>query len=313
MKGRSGDFDVLVAGAGPAGLSAAMWCRELGLSAVVLEQESAPGGQLRRIYNPITNYLGSAAANGAEMCDRFLQSVGQYNAPIVLNNGIAEIDVAGRSLLTRSGERYSGRFIIVATGVSRRRLGVPGEDKFEGKGVLASGARDRAAAAGKIAVVVGGGDAALENATMLSEFASRVYVIHRRSHFAARAEFVERAGSDPKIELICDSTVTGILGRDRVEAVMLMANSAAKPVRLQTDVVLIRIGVEPNTNLLNGKVELDGRGYVLVDPVCRTSAESVYAVGDAACPASPTIATAVGMGATAAKHIRFRFDPMNAV
>ena len=313
MKGRSGDFDVLVAGAGPAGLSAAMWCRELGLSTVVLEQESAPGGQLRRIYNPITNYLGAAAANGAEMCDRFLQTFGQYNAPIMLSCGIAEIDVAGRSMLTRSGERYSGRFIIVATGVSRRRLGVPGEREFEGKGILASGARDRADVAGKIAVIVGGGDAALENAIMLSEFASRVYVVHRRAHFAARAEFLERAASDPKIEFIYDSTVKSIEGRDRVEAVTLMGNTAATPMRLRTDFVLIRIGVVPNTDLLNGKVELDKRGYILVDPVCRTSAESVYAVGDSACPAAPTIATAVGMGATAAKHIRFRLDPMNAV
>ena len=313
MKSRSGDFDVLVAGAGPAGLSAAMWCRDLGLSAVVLEQESAPGGQLRRIYNPITNYLGSAAANGTEMCDRFLQTFGQYNAPVVLNSRIAEIDVAGRSFLTRSGERYSGRFMIVATGVSRRRLGVPGEDKFEGKGILASGARDRAATAGKIAVIIGGGDAALENAIMLSEFASRVYVIHRRSRFAARAEFVERAASDPNIELICDSTVTSIDGRDRVEAVTLIGNSPASRMQLQTDFVLIRIGVVPNTDLVKGKVELDGRGYVVVDPLCRTSAESVYAVGDVACPTAPTIATAVGMGATAAKHIRFRFDPMNAV
>lgn len=303
MKGRPGKFDVLVVGAGPAGISAAMWCAELGLSVVVFEQRPEAGGQLRHIYNPITNYLGSAARDGAEMCDKFLQTFGRYNVPIVLNACVEKIDVERVSLECRGEECYGGRYIITATGVGRRKLGVPGEGRFEGKGILRSGARDRATVAGKVVAIVGGGDAALENALLLSEFASRVYLIHRGSRFTARPEFVEGAAANPKIEFIFESTVASIDGGACVESIALRRTGVAKATLLEVDFVLVRIGVVPNTTLLNNKVDLDPSGYVLVDQVGRTSAVRVYAVGDSACPASPTIATAAGMGATAAKHI----------
>ena len=313
MKGNSADFDVLVVGAGPAGLSVAMWCAELGLTSVVLEREAAGGGQMQSIYNPITNYLGSPARNGAELADRFLETFGQFNVPIEFGAGAVDVNVEGRSVAASNGKRYAGRFLVLATGVSRRRLNLPGENLFEQKGILVSGARDRREVAGKIVAVIGGGDAALENALMLSEFASHVYVIHRRTEFSARPSFVAKAAEDPRIEFIFGSSVASIDGDKRVESITVCIGPAGKTALMAVDFVLIRIGVEPNTDFLEGQVDLDPYGYVLVDSLCRTSAAGVSAVGDVANPIAPTIATAAGTGATAAKHIRFLLNSNTAL
>lgn len=301
MNEKNADADVIIIGAGPAGLSAATWCVELGLETIIFEKEAEPGGQLLRIFNPVTNYIGVETANGRELRDLFLTSF-EKNKPVTrLSAEIAEIDPREKSIVTANGERFTARALIIATGVRRRSLNVPGEDLFQGKGIIESGSNEKEKATGKTVAIAGGGDAAIENALILADTASKVYVVHRRSELSARIEFTERAFNHPKIEFRFETVVKGINGNREVEAVELVKVNTGTAEELAVDIVLVRIGVEPNTALLRGKIDLDSKDYILVDNNCETSSPSVYAIGDAANPVAPTISTATGTGATAAK------------
>jgi thioredoxin reductase (NADPH) len=296
--------DVIIIGAGPAGISAAVWCADLGLSSVLLEKESEAGGQMLRIYNPVTNYPGLETANGRELSGHFLRTLERSGSPLMLSADVVEIDTDGRSVTIGSGERLHADALILATGVRRRRLNVPGEAEFAGKGIIDSGSNEKEKARGKTVVIAGGGDAALENALILAEYAAKVYVVHRRAGLRARPGFVEKANAHPKIEIRFETSIVSIKGTEKVEAVELKHSAAGAAEMIETDIVLARIGVEPNTDLVGGKLELDDQGYVVVNAFCETSAAGVYAAGDCANAVSPTVVTAAGMGAAAAKAIK---------
>lgn len=296
--------DVIVIGAGPAGLSAAAWCDELGLQTIIFEKEAEIGGQLLSIFNPITNYIGIETANGRELRDIFADAVEKRKTVTRLSAKIASIDPGERSVVTAAGETFTAHALIIATGVRRRRLNVPGEEVFKGKGIIESGSNEREKAKGKTVLIVGGGDAALENALILADLASKVYVVHRRPELGARAEFTEKAVNHPNIEFRLETVVGAIKGGDKVEAVRLANCKDGTTEELPVDIVLARIGVEPNTEFLKGKIELDDKGYIAVNSNCETSLDGVFAIGDAANPISPTISTAAGTGATAAKALK---------
>jgi len=208
-----------------------------------------------------------------------------------------------RSIVLEDGRHLTARAIIIATGVRRRKLDVPGEDEFCGRGILDSGATAKNEVAGKTVVIVGGGDAALENALMLGETAKRVTVVHRRDEFTARRDFVDRARQNLKIEFVLNSNVAAITRNQNVEGVEICDVRSGATSHLATDTLLIRIGVVPNTEVFQGQLELDKSGYIVADPNCATSLPHAYAAGDVANPRSPTISTAAGTAATAAKHI----------
>src|SRR6266478_8626264 len=151
--------DVLIIGAGPAGLSAARWCDDLGLDTIVLERNEKVGGQLLSVHNPIENYLGVQAANGPELRNRFVEQTKNCDFDLWTNVEIASVDLKAKRVLLRSGEELQSIAIIIATGLRRRKLGIPGEDEFFGRGMIESSA-DRQEFAGKDVCVVGGGDAA---------------------------------------------------------------------------------------------------------------------------------------------------------
>ncbi len=302
MEQQPNDNDVLIIGGGPAGLAAALWCADLGLDAVLLEARPEFGGQLLQTFGPITNYLGVTAANGRELRDRFLEHVSNKRVTLITEAVVEHADLAAKRIRLADGRDFAGRSILIATGVRRRRLGVPGEEEFRGRGVLESGIRDRAQVAGKRVVIVGGGDAALENALILRETAARVIIVHRRSEFSARQAFVDLAQNDPNIELALGSQVTSITGGDTVEGVETF-DAAAGPSTIAADAIVIRIGVVPNTELFRGQIELDEQGYVIVDQNGSTSLPGIYSVGDVANPSSPTIATATGSAATTVKAV----------
>lgn len=299
MTEKSEHFDVIIIGGGPAGLSAALWSADLGLNAILVEKEGELGGQLLLTFNAIKNYLGVEAANGRELRDRFLQHIENLEVKRLTRASVATADLAARSIGLENGRTILGRAIIIATGVRRRRLGIPGEVEFRGRGILESGVRDRAEVAGKRVVIIGGGDAALENALMLTETAAKVVVIHRRDEFSARSEFVESARNDPKVEFAFDSQVTAISGDRSVEAVEITNANTGERSKIAADAVLIRIGVVPNTELFRGQVDMDDAGYIVTTQDCATSLPGIYAAGDVANPRSLTISTAVGSAATA--------------
>ena len=160
--------DVIIIGAGPAGLSTAFWCDELGLDTLVLEQAEQIGGQLHRVHNPINNYLGLKARNGDELLEHFAADVDSAEFDLWTQTSISSIDLKTRRVSLASGEELQSIAIVIATGVRPRELGVPGEKDFIGKGMIESGARDRDLFAGEDVCVVGGGDAAVENALLLA-------------------------------------------------------------------------------------------------------------------------------------------------
>lgn len=298
--------DVIIIGAGPAGLSAALWCDELGLDTLLLERAAEVGGQLLRVYNRIENYLGLVAEDGRDLRDRFAAQVEGKDFDLWTGAEIESVDLRAKRVALRSGERLQAVSLVLATGVSRRRLGVPGEAEFAGRGVLESGKRDRDAVAGEDVLVVGGGDAAAENALLLAEVCPTVTLVHRGKRLGARAEFVERIRGEHCITVFTEATLQRVIGGEQVEAVEILRAGAIKPFRMAVRGVLVRVGVEPNNALFKEQLRTDDGGYVVVTGMQETSVENVFAVGDLSNPLAPTVSGATGAGATAAKVIASR-------
>ena len=298
--------DVIIIGAGPAGLSAALWCDELGLDTLVLEQGAEVGGQLLNVHNRIGNYPGVEAANGTELRDLFAAQVEDKEFDLWTGVEIESVNLRAKQVKLRSGEELQAIALVIATGVRRRRLGVPGEVEFEGRGVLRSGVLERDAYTGEDVCVVGGGDAAAENALLLAETSATVTLVHRGKSLGARREFAEKIQGDHRITVFNESTLEGIFGGERVEAVEILRHGALKPFRMAVRGVLIRIGVEPNVELFAGQAHADERGYLVISGEQETSVENVFAAGDISNPLAPTVSGACGAGATAAKIIASR-------
>jgi len=300
--------DVIIIGAGPAGLSTAFWCDELGLDTLVLEQSEQVGGQLHRVYNPINNYLGLKASNGEELLARFTAEVDSADFDLWTQTSISSVDLKAKRVSLASGEELQSIALVIATGVRPRELGVPGEKEFAGKGMIESGARDREFFAGQDVCVVGGGDAAVENALLLAEVCPTVTLVHRGKKLRARPEFRERLQSQHCITVFTESVLTRIIGGERIEAVEIQRKQGLKPFQLAVRGVLIRIGVEPNTELFREQLETDPGGYVVVNSQQETNVPMVFAIGDVSNPVAPTISGATGAGATAAKVIASRLN-----
>ena len=300
--------DVLIIGAGPAGLSAGLWCDDLGLGALVLERNAEVGGQLLWVYNPIFNHLGVRASGGRELRDCFAAHAGEAAFELRTNVEIESVDLRARRVTLAGGGELRAESVVIATGVRRRRLGIPGEEEFAGRGVMESGARDRELFAGQDVCVVGGGDAAVENALMLAEICASVTLVHRGKSFRARREMLERLRAERRVAVLTEARLRRIIGGERVEGVEVEQAGALKPFEITVRGVLVRVGVEPNTELFRGQAETDERGYVVVNSEQETSVRGVFAVGDVSNPAAPTVSGAIGAGATAAKVIAARMN-----
>lgn len=297
------EFDVIIIGGGAAGISAALWSAELGLKAVLLESSNELGGQLLWTYNSIKNYLGVEVENGRGLQQIFLKQIEKRNFELRVNCEVVYIDTEQKRVQLKNGETISADVLIIATGIRRRKLNLENEDKFQGKGIITSGKRDGEKVKGKTVCIVGGGDAALENALILSEFAENVILIHRRNEFRGRKEFIERVKETNKVKIICESIITKIIGSEKLEAIELQNLKTGQTYTQSTDYLLLRLGVQPNTSLLEGKISLDKDGYCLIDSNCETSVKNIYAIGDVANPLAPTISGATGMGASVIKIV----------
>ncbi|MDB5100115.1 MAG: hypothetical protein JWM80_4536 [Cyanobacteria bacterium RYN_339] len=291
--------DVIIIGAGMAGCSTALWCKRLDLPFTWLEQAPAIGGQLAHVYNPIPDYPGRPAADGAELRGHLQAQLAAEELSPSLCAAVVETDLAGHCVTLADGTVHRGRAVVLATGVERRRLGVPGEVELTGRGVGGSGRRDRDAYAGQAVAVVGGGDSACENALLLAETCRQVTLIHRRSTFRARPALLDAAMNHPRIRVLPDTRVKGLAGTERLEGLRL--DGAAGEQVLPVTGLFVRIGYQPVTAMFHRQIRCDPDGYVQVDANQRTTLPGVYAVGDVCNPIYASLAVAAGQGMVAAK------------
>jgi thioredoxin reductase (NADPH) len=278
----------------------------LGLDTLLLEANEEVGGQLAWIHNRIDNYLGVHPDNGQQLRELFIEQTKDCDFDQWTGVRIESVDLKAKRVRLQSGEELQSIAIIIATGLRRRKLGIPGEAEFVGRGIIESGQRDRDQITGRDVCVIGGGDAAAENALLLAEVCPTVTLVHRGRKLRARREFTEQLHTHHCITVFPESNVLRILGTEHVEAVEIERRGAIKPFQMAVQGVVIRIGFEPNTDFINDQLDQDDGGYVIVDSRQETSLENVFAIGDVANPLAPTIAGAVGAGATAAKVIASR-------
>lgn len=297
-------FDAVIIGAGPAGISAAIWCADLGLSHVVLEKDDDIGGQLNWTFNRIVNYPGLLMDNGAEMLTHLRSHSNAIAANIRTSSSVAFVDLNKRIVGLNSGEQLRFGALVIATGVRRRTLEVPGEIEFAGRGILSSGAREIGRVAGKNVVVIGGGDAAVENASMMSKTAGHVTVLNRSRHFRARSDFLDHAARQANVQLIENMRVRRFIGDSSLTAVEAEDIETGERFQYAAEASLIRIGVVPNSEEFADLITLDRDGYIATDKNGMTNLEGIYAVGDVAHPDQMTLSNAAFSASAAVRDMR---------
>ncbi|HEU0174978.1 MAG TPA: FAD-dependent oxidoreductase [Blastocatellia bacterium] len=294
--------DVIIIGGGPAGMSALIWCHSLGLRGVLLEQSPELGGQMLDMFHRVLDYPGLIAENGGELRDHFAAQLDLLRLDYRTGHKIEEVDLRQRRARW-DGEWLQGEAVIIATGARKRLLGIPGEERFEIRGVSFSATRDHSLYAGKKVSVIGGGDSAVQNSLLLASICPSVTLIHRSDRYRARPDWLKQAQENPRIIIIDNAEATAIEGGERVERLIIEDTRTGEVKAVETEGVFIRVGVAPNTEMFRGQVEMDEAGFIKTDQRQRTSVDLVYAAGDVCRPANFSIATAIGHGAIAAKDI----------
>jgi thioredoxin reductase (NADPH) len=292
-------YDLVIVGAGPAGLTAAIYAGRAAIKPLVLSG-AMPGGQIAST-NLVENFPGfPEGVNGFELAMGFQQQAEHFGAEIVME-AAAEVDLSSQpfSIRTRS-QTYRGRAVILATGAFPRRLGIPGEREFFGKGVSTCATCDGFLYKDKTTVVIGGGDSAIDEGLFLTRFAKKVIVVHRRDELRASKQLQERAFAEPKMGFVWDSVATEILGDETVSGVRVRNVKTGGLSVLDADGVFVYVGLIPATKLFAGQVELDPAGYVVTDARQQTSVPGVFAAGDVQNPEFRQCVVAAGDGATAA-------------
>ena len=292
------EYDVIIVGGGPAGLAAALYTARMNLKTVVLDRGPL-GGQLLNT-ELVEDYPGFESILGTDLATKMGEHARKFGVEVRDFEPVKEVDVEGRTKVVRleSGEELRAPALIMAAGGLPRYLQVPGEKEFWGRGVSYCAVCDGAFFKGQELAVVGGGDAAVEEGEFLTRYASRVYILHRRSEFRAQPILVERARNNPKIEFIFDAHVKEIGGDSKVQVVRYEQHGQVK--ELPVGGVFIFIGFVPNSGLFKVHVDHDEAGYIVTDRNMQTSIEGVWAVGDVRAQLTKQIATAVGDGTTAA-------------
>ena len=288
-------LDLVVIGAGPAGLTAAVYGLRAGLSVLVLE-EGVTGGQLA-VSAEVENYPSWQKISGWELAEKIAGQATSAGADIRYEpvESIEERD--GVKTVVTAQHRYDCRAVIVANGAKRRKLGCPGEERLTGKGVSYCAVCDGAFFRSRTVCVVGGGNTALEDALYLAKVCEKVYLIHRRDSFRGERRLQEAVRASEKIEVIWNTAVEEIRGDERVASVLLRGDRTGE---LPVDGVFVAIGLAPDNDRFAHLLELDGSGYLRAGEDCRTNVEGIYAAGDTRTKGIRQILTAAADGAVAA-------------
>ena len=295
--------NVIIIGAGPAGLSAALYAGRANLNPLVLTGPT-PGGQLALSIN-VENYPGfPEGINGSKLADLFEKSAEKFGARLVYDS-VTKVDFSEHPYkVSTYSEEYQTKALIIAIGAVPNKLDVPGEEEFRGKGVSYCATCDGWFFRDKRIAVVGGGDSALEEGIFLTQYASSVTIIHRRDALRAGAVLQERAKRNEKINFLWNTIVAEIKGEDTVKKLILENTKNGEKFEMDFDGLFIFIGHKPNTEMFEGKLEMDEDGYLITDQRFRTKQAGVFAAGEVQDPWYRQVVTSAGMGAAAAMEVR---------
>lgn len=291
-------YDTVILGGGPAGISAGVYCARGNISCAVIDT-SLLGGQPTN-YLEIENYLGFPSIEGWELSEKFEEHLDKFNVEKFTMEEIQSVDLVSnpKVIKTLKGE-YKAHSVIIATGAKPSKLNVKGEQEFTGRGVSYCAVCDGAFYKDKTVVVVGGGNAAVEEGIYLTKFALKVYIIHRRDTLRADKIVQERAFKNNKIEFIWDSVVQEIQGDGKVQTAVVKNLKTGEISHIQTDGVFPYIGFTPNCDGFNGQLQQDEKGFITVDENLQTSIPGVFAAGDVRVTPLRQVITAVADGAIA--------------
>lgn len=294
-------FDIIILGGGPAGLSAAIYAARSAAKTAIIDI-SMLGGQPSN-YLELENYPGFAKIGGYDLMEKFEEHADMFGIQKFPMEEIQSVDLTSdiKTVTTLNGE-FKAKSIIIATGAQSKKLGVEGEKEFVGRGVSYCAVCDGAFYKDKVVAVVGGGNAAVEEACYLTKFASKVYLIHRRDELRADKIVQERAFKNEKLEFIYDTIVNKINGENLVKSATIENVKTHEIKDLGIDGIFPYIGFEPNADLFTGQVKQDKNGFIIVDEAMQTSVKGVYAIGDVRVTPLRQVITAAADGAIAAVY-----------
>lgn len=292
-------FDTIILGGGPAGLSAAIYASRGAVSTAIVDLNML-GGQPSN-YLELENYPGFQVIGGYDLMEKFEEHADKFGVKKFPMQEIQSVDLRSKTIVTNEYE-FKAKTIIIATGAQPMKLGVPGEQEFVGRGVSYCAVCDGAFYKNKVVAVVGGGNAAVEEAMYLTKFADKVYVIHRRNELRADKIVQERAFKNDKIEFIWDSVVKEIKGDNLVNTAVLENVKTKEVSNLPVNGVFPYIGMTPNVENISGQLEQDARGFIVTDETMATSVEGVFAVGDVRTTPLRQVITAAADGAVGAVY-----------
>lgn len=293
------EFDTVILGGGPAGLSAGIYASRGAVSTAIVDMNMF-GGQPSN-YLELENYPGFQVVGGYDLMEKFEEHADKFGVKKFPMQEIQSIDLNSKRIITSENE-FSAKTIIIATGAQPMKLGVPGEKDFVGRGVSYCAVCDGAFYRNKVVAVVGGGNAAVEEAMYLTKFADKVYLVHRRDELRADKIVQERAFKNEKIEFVWNSIVTEIKGENLVDTVVLENVKTHEVSNLSVNGVFPYIGIVPNVENISGQLLQDAGGFIITDETMATSVEGVFAVGDVRKTPLRQVITAASDGAVGAVY-----------
>lgn len=293
-------YDILIVGAGPAGMTAAIYGQRGGKKTIVFDKLSY-GGQVINTAE-VANYPGIPNMTGLDFADKTYNQMKDLGAEMSYEeiSEIRDADKSIKTVITTSGKEYQCKAIIIATGSSPRPLGVENEDRFRGAGISYCATCDGAFFRDKTVAVCGGGNTALEDAEVLSDIAEKVYLVHRRDEFRADATNVKRVKSKKNVELVLDSVVTTIKGERFIQGIEVENKKTGEKRELKIDGLFVAIGQMPENEIFKDIVKLNKAGYIESGEDCVTGTDGIFAAGDCRAKKVRQITTAVSDGAIAA-------------
>lgn len=295
-------YDLIIIGAGPAGLTASIYASRAGLDFIVIDKSFVVGGQIMNTYE-IENYPGLDLLSGMELSAKFSEHAERLGMEMI-NEEVEKLENAEEfKTVTTTDNVYRAKNIIIATGANHRLLGIGGEDELKGKGVSYCATCDGAFFREKTAVVVGGGDVAVEDAMFLSRFCKKVYLIHRRDSLRAAKILQNKMFEIDKIEVVWDTIPIEIIGDNVVTGLRVKNVKTNEESVLETNAVFVAVGIQPATEMYKDLLELNEGGYIVTDKHCQSSVAGIYACGDIRDTPLRQVITAAADGAIAVSAI----------